>query len=254
MCIACYNNKHSVLDEQTLNNMISNNPDSFGLIWVDNNKLQTFKTLDSNEFKKKYYKIKEKLKTEVILHCRIATSGQIDLINCHPFNIDENLAFVHNGIMHEFDKRDKKHSDTYHLNELFKTLPAGFLNNNGIVELITKVCDYDNKLIFMDNYSNVTIINEKEGHWDNGNWFSNKTYSYKKPKKSKYQNQHGLLCWFCGSLLITPEELAEGECSLCREEREIQEEEEFCKSCGCDLISQNEIMLRECTYCYLGKK
>ena len=175
MCIAILN-KTGIIPEEYLFNSYSNNPDGIGIIWSQNNTLYTFKTFDYDEFVTKYYSIRDRIQTPIALHFRIATSGKIDLKNCHPFVINKNLAFIHNGIIPKLG--NAIYSDTFIYNETrLKKLQNNFLQSRIIKEKISKEIGYS-KLVFLDNNAYYTIINEHFGHWRDDNWYSNDSYKY----------------------------------------------------------------------------
>lgn len=173
MCIAILNPENQIKDE-FIKNSWDNNNQGGGLLYNHKGKLTIFKTYEYSEFLKKYKKLrKDKSIKKIVLHFRIATSGHIKYINLHPFLVNKNLGFVHNGIISGMG--DKDHSDTYQFNEMLKKLDPNFLSNEVIKEFIR---DYitSSKLIFLDSKDNHTIINEEAGIWDNGNFFSNDSY------------------------------------------------------------------------------
>lgn len=175
MCIAILNTIDPIA-EQTLINCYENNSDGNGLLWSENGQLKTFKNFDLNEFLDKYYEIRKTVKTPIAIHFRIATSGQIDLTNCHPFIVNKNLAFIHNGIIPNLG--NTHYSDTYLFNEyVLKTLQNNFLYSRQIKEKISKEIGYS-KLVFLDSDARYTLINENLGHWHEDNWYSNDSYTY----------------------------------------------------------------------------
>lgn len=176
MCIAILNKK-STLSLETIQNSWDNNNQGGGLLYVESGILTSFKTFDHSEFIKKYYDVRANISTPIVLHFRIATSGtsKENTDNLHPFFVNQNLAFVHNGVISGLG--NKKHSDTNQFNtQILQKLPVNFLQNSGIIELIKDRIGYS-KLIFLDSKNRYTIINESLGHWDqSGNWFSNDSY------------------------------------------------------------------------------
>jgi len=175
MCIAILN-KNGIIPEEYLFNSYSNNPDGIGIIWAERNKLYTFKTFNYDAFLGKYYEIRERITTPIAIHFRIATSGQVNMINCHPFIVNNRLAFIHNGIIPKLGNSEL--SDTYLYNEhRLKKLPTQFLRNPETLELISKEIGYS-KLVFLDNTARYTLVNEHMGRWDKNNWYSNDTYKY----------------------------------------------------------------------------
>lgn len=171
MCIAILNIKKT-LPKSYLENSFYNNDQGAGLLYVKDNELKVFKTYDEKLFIKEYFAVRKQIKTPIVLHFRIATSGFSEY-NLHPFLVNKNLGFVHNGVICGLGNKD--FSDTYQFNEMLKKLPKGFLRNHVIKELI---CNYigTDKLVFLDTNNEWNIINENRGHWYDGNWFSNSSY------------------------------------------------------------------------------
>lgn len=181
MCIIILNQK-TTLTKKVLNQSWESNPHGAGLMYVDSGKVEIFKSFDKSEYIKKYFEIRQMVRSEIVLHFRIATSGLHNEENLHPFRISDKLAFVHNGIISNLG--NKLHSDTYQLNEILKDTINGNKLTEGIKSLLTLICEDYSKLVFLDSQNNITIINENLGHWDSlGNWYSNCSYKpYKKPK------------------------------------------------------------------------
>jgi hypothetical protein len=171
MCIAILNIKKT-LPKVYLQNSFDNNNQGAGLLYVKNNILTTFKTYSKKDLIKEYYKVRKEIKTPIVLHFRIATSGFSEH-NLHPFLVNDKLGFVHNGVIWGLGNKD--YSDTYQFNEMLKKLPKNFLRNHVIKEFVANYIGGD-KLIFLDDKNEWNIINEKNGHWFDGDWFSNNSY------------------------------------------------------------------------------
>lgn len=175
MCIAIYNNK-DLLTKKTLQNCWNSNDDGAGMLWVQDGQLQVYKQLKSFKAFFKQYQDVRKVTDKVVLHFRIRTHGVVDERNIHPFIVDETVGFVHNGIIQEFSYGVSEFSDTWHFNEFLKDMPKNFTKSNSVMTLISEFIGSYNKLIFMSNDNEVTIVNEKAGYWDGESWFSNKSY------------------------------------------------------------------------------
>lgn len=186
MCIAILNTKGTI-SKETLQNCWNNNPDGAGMIYTTlNNDLKIFKEmLDFDKFYNEYKKARKQNKeSNFVLHFRIATSGKVDLNNCHPFKVNKNLAFVHNGMI-DIQPLSTNVSDTFTFNEaIIKNLGSNFLYNEAIIRLIESYIGYS-KLVFLNSFNEATIINEDLGHWNKDNWYSNTSYE---SKKAKYSN------------------------------------------------------------------
>jgi predicted glutamine amidotransferase len=115
MCIAIYKKEGTRLTDDTLHNCWYANSDGAGFMYAEHNKLHVHKgyfTLD--EFKEAYEPHKDK---QAVVHFRIRTHGDINYENCHPYSVDRNLAFIHNGTISKASSRYKDKSDTWHFNE-----------------------------------------------------------------------------------------------------------------------------------------
>jgi predicted glutamine amidotransferase len=178
MCIAVLNTAGK-LSKKTIQNCWESNSHGAGICHVENGKVVVFKELkDVNKLWKYYNSLRDKYDGNVMLHFRIATHGNIDEANCHPFKVSEEVAFIHNGIISQTSDSKSNYSDTWHFNEdILKSLPVGFLKNVAIRDLLSTYIDYS-KLVFLDG-ENAYIINEHLGNWDGANWYSNQSYKDK---------------------------------------------------------------------------
>jgi predicted glutamine amidotransferase len=172
MCIAILNSKKA-LPKEYLSNSWDNNNQGAGMLYNLNGKLTAYKTYDKKEFINQYYKIRAQIKGKIVLHFRIATSGFEKYTNLHPFLVNDKLGFVHNGIISGLG--NKQHSDTYQFNQLLQGFKHDFINCKNTLHFIA---DYigSSKLVFLDSNDNHTIVNEKSGHWNGNDWYSNDSY------------------------------------------------------------------------------
>jgi glutamine amidotransferase len=179
MCIAIYKpiNKH--ISKKALLRCYEANPDGAGFMYAEDKELYTHKGFFTFDEFYKAYKPHEKKQT--LIHFRIKTHGKVDKENCHPFLINKGLGFIHNGIITGYG--DDIKSDTIKFNEaILKPLVAKWGNlalfTNPVQELIETTIGYS-KLVFLDRHGNHHIMNEDNGAWDKGIWYSNTSY---KPK------------------------------------------------------------------------
>jgi predicted glutamine amidotransferase len=181
MCIAILNTSGHTISKAHLRNCWENNTDGAGMLYINNDgKLETFKELTSfATFYKMYSYIKQEFGSRnIVLHFRISTHGRINETNCHPFLVNESVGFVHNGMIYDVPT-NPDYSDTYMFNELYlKMFKDGFEQNDFTLEMIQSYIGLGNKLIFLNDKNEFSIVNESKGHWFNGSWFSN--YSYEK--------------------------------------------------------------------------
>ena len=177
MCIAILNNS-GCISRSVLNRCWQANPDGAGLAYFGKNGLVVHKEL--NKFKgfwKKYLEARtENPGIPFLLHFRITTHGINNEENTHPHIIDENNVFCHNGILSGYyNPAMIEKSDTVKFNE--KILKKIKVSHSPTVKiLLEEIAGSFNKMIFLNSKQNAMIINEHNGIWDGGNWFSNSTY------------------------------------------------------------------------------
>lgn len=180
MCIAIYQPAGKELSKEIIQNCWTANNDGAGLLFTHNEILYAHKELTDLELFYDYYKhIVEAVgkTTPMVLHFRIKTHGLISLKNCHPFMVNDQIGFVHNGILSIGIPANSHTSDTFELNaQILQKLPDDFLNYQGCISLLESYCK-GSKLVFLNNKGEHKIINEKLGVWEDGCWFSN--YSFK---------------------------------------------------------------------------
>lgn len=195
MCIAILNTPNVTFPKSLISTCWDNNGDGAGLIYTGGGSLYVYKELHSvNEFYAKYIDVRRRFpKSKIVLHFRIGTSGGINVDNCHPFSVNKDLAFVHNGIISELNGINPNKSDTNLFNEfVLQQLPVDFTANNALMSVIEKYIG-SSKLIFLDKNNEAIIVNEELGVEDTkylNCWFSNSTY-----KPSAYYDRGGVNVW-----------------------------------------------------------
>ena len=182
MCIAILSPKGTEITAQQFRNCWDNNFNGAGFMYNDdNNKLHVVKEMDKYErVYKKYSSLRKKFPNATfVLHFRISTHGVINKSNCHPFKVNNELGFVHNGVIRAVEKNDE-HSDTNVFNrQILRKIPGmsvEFMENPAIETLFGEFIAHS-KLIFMNNFGEATITNEHKGDWEeDGIWYSNDSH------------------------------------------------------------------------------
>jgi len=177
MCIAIANLQNKPMTKQQVENCWTNNKDGAGILYVEDGIMKVYKNITSlKKFTKKYFKVIRN--SNCLVHFRISTAGGINIKNCHPFQINDSLGYIHNGMISGWGSKVQGQSDTYSYNEfVLKQLPSNFLDYPAIVKLIQEDIGTYNKFVFMDEEGKFTIINESKGEYDEaGNWYSNDSY------------------------------------------------------------------------------
>ena len=186
MCIAIYQPPRKRVSEEELKNSFDSNRDGAGFAYINEDyygvkRIKIRKALTFEEFFTKFEKaVANNPASPFLIHFRIKTHGTVDKSNCHPFMIDKDHVFIHNGIItgvgYEKDKSDTRlFNDT-----ILRGLPRGWFYNDVISRLVADFIG-SSKLIIMNRDGKVRICNEKLGHWKNEIWYSNKSYEKRPP-------------------------------------------------------------------------
>jgi len=190
MCIIASIKSKQQISKATLKRCWENNPHGGGFMFTDGKKVHTHKEM--NSFKRYYNAFLEKRQqhpnSNFVCHFRISTHGKINDTNCHPFNVNDRLAFVHNGIIRNAPI-SIEYSDTYMFNTtILQNLPTNFTTNVSILTLLKEYIGSGSKLCFLSSDNKLTYVNESLGQTDeNGVWFSNGGY-----KEVKYYDAGGV--------------------------------------------------------------
>lgn len=188
MCLLVVQNERSPsLDDAWLKDFYSYNSDGVGLMFADPSGLQVEKILpkDENDFIQ-FYKDRIAGKN-CAFHLRMRTHGDIDLLNCHPYEVLNkkehglDLWMMHNGILSTGNASDPSKSDTWHY--IQKYLKPMLIKNpdyaftQSFKDVIGCHITSSNKFVLMDDQGRQAIINQSSGVFWAGLWLSN-TYAW----------------------------------------------------------------------------
>ena len=145
------------------------NRDGYGVSWVEDGVVQTFKTLDYEEYKTKLTELEDKL---IVVHLRATSAGTTCIDNVHPFTVPTGVMF-HNGTITGLKSTGTTDSDTNILAQLISK--TKFKKVTDIAPLLYAITGTTyNKLVFLNKDNTVSYINKNLGIDDpNGNWYSN---------------------------------------------------------------------------------
>ena len=203
MCIAIYKKPELTIAEDTLEICAANNTDGCGFAYIKDQKVILHKCLDFKSHIVALRKaFKEAPESPFLIHYRIATHGDVNEFNCHPFWTREGkMVMMHNGTIlnstPKLNDKEELRSDTQIFNDtILKLLPKSHSKSKGIKSLVENYIGRS-KVVTMDYKGLITIYNEQFGNWKEGIWYSN--YSYNKntrstatkpwaPAENNYQN------------------------------------------------------------------
>lgn len=180
MCIAIVKPQGTEISDEYLKNCFENNYDGAGIAYAKDGMLYIIKGIfKKEEFIKAIRKAEKIAQGDMLIHCRIGTSGLKDKNNCHPHIVNENLVMIHNGILDIDVPKKSKISDTVIFVEKYlKKLKKDFVKDECIMNLIELAIGSNNKFAFLNNKGKSFICNCKAGIVEDVIWYSNDTYSY----------------------------------------------------------------------------
>lgn len=183
MCIAIFKPKGKIVPMDYLRTAFENNSDGAGFLAHDEQLIARKGFFSFQDFWDAYSAYE---KDTCVLHFRIRTSGLRDEKNCHPFLVNENLGFVHNGVI-QINRPKEEFSDTWYFNILIQhfvhSVPSAW-SKDKFKSLFYRLSDKrfkgvslgSSKFIFLDSQGSHAIFNERAGMWENGIWYSNASY------------------------------------------------------------------------------
>ena len=186
MCLLIVQNKNARVTESQFEETWKRNNDGVGYAFVKNGEIKIKKFMKLKPFKKAINSDVKRYGSEsaFLIHFRYTTHGLPNLENCHPFRIDENSVFGHNGCITSVDN-DLKLSDTRVFNNtILRDLPSNWYESKSIKMLVSDFIG-SSKLAFLNSDGSYVIINEHKfgGHWNKlrSIWFSNDNYKKREP-------------------------------------------------------------------------
>ena len=210
MCLLIYASPGSTPSKKSLRTAGVNNPDGFGFALAVGNKIIHHRSMDLDDTIGLFHDLRaEYPKAHAMFHLRITTHGNTSIDNCHPFVVDDGIVLGHNGML-PIKERDGM-SDT-------RQFAEEWLPELGIADTLDNMDNFTelekfaagSKLVVLSTSEQlakpVYIINEKDGHWEHGVWYSNNSYKYEWYSRSyRYTN------YSFGQTIHTPRDYSEYE-------------------------------------------
>jgi predicted glutamine amidotransferase len=179
MCIAILARPETILQKDVLARCFARNPHGAGFAVAKEGELYIDKGFfDFEQFWNCFDTLQEG--ATKLVHFRYASAGNINQLNCHPWRIDKDHCMVHNGTLMDFIANPEKTplSDTglfnkYVLKPIFKKYRNLWKTQVGNY-LLTQCMQYKrNKMVILSSKGDYIILNEEEGVWHEGAWWSN---------------------------------------------------------------------------------
>lgn len=130
-----------------------------------------------DEFRRAYLPHAHK---QAAIHFRLATHGERNEANCHPFSVTDEIAMIHNGILSIDTSDAKEMSDTWHYVEyVLKPLAAESRDfySHGSIKFLGEAAINGSKFVFLRADGDWDIWNQTDGHWSGDIWYSNRSYA-----------------------------------------------------------------------------
>ena len=192
MCLLVTQSKTSPeLSQEWTKNFYSSNADGIGVMYAQDGELIIRKSLPKSPDELHQFYLENISGKDCAYHLRMRTHGDIDILNCHPYEILNksehglSLWMMHNGVLSSGNQKDSSKSDTWHyINDylrpvLEKNPELAF--HESFKEYLETHIGSGNKFVLMDNLGRQSIINQSSGVFWGGLWLSN-TYAWSAPK------------------------------------------------------------------------
>ncbi len=175
MCIAIYKPAGTWASKEQLRNSFEANPHGAGYAYLDGTLMTIKKGFFTWRAFWKSYKSDITAEMQALIHFRIATMGEKNTENCHPFDLG-NGVLMHNGprLNYQHCAGDDKRSDSRQFAEDFI---AG-MDSSQVRRILPMIESFigTEKVVMMFDNGEVLIAGEKQGYWRNGIWWSNTSF------------------------------------------------------------------------------
>ena len=185
MCVICYAPANTIPTEDQLENACLSNPDGFGWAVRTDDGIITGRTMDADNGIDRFLDLRGKwMQYDATFHARITTHGETRLDNNHPFRVgDKRTVLFHNGMLPINLPKGETRSDTrVFAEDRLTKMGLGTLDNKKYRRGLEKWMSGSKMVIMTERYDmrkQTYILNEKDGKWDHGLWWSNDSYKTK---------------------------------------------------------------------------
>lgn len=210
MCLLVKQPKATSFTDDFLADVYSKNKDGLGIMYAESGELHVYKTLPANaqDFIDFYRAHADG--RDCVWHARMQTHGDIDMDNCHPYMVTDDIWMAHNGVLSTGNDNDRSRSDTWHFirNFLAPSLKADpdLMLDKDWQAFVGDMIGRSNKFGFVRSDGEIVIINQKAGVEFVGAWLSNTyawsttkfgfhTPSYQSPGYGSFDYQAGREWW-----------------------------------------------------------
>lgn len=246
MCLLTYFPAGVMPDTAALENGMFINSDGHGYAIVSDDRIIVGRGLNGEDILDEFEALRfVHPDGPALFHSRLATDGAEDVSNVHPFPIggDHRTVMAHNGIMPLRPSKGDPRSDTRLVAESFIPRTYRSLRGRKARLRFQRWMGTYNKVVILtvDNRfrDQAYILNEREGIWRDGIWYSNDGYKPWLPSSVKYVYGDDQLGWpeyepmvlgKAKALTAQPRDEVIGVCPLCTVTFDLSLTE--CPCCG----------------------
>lgn len=194
MCIAIAKQADIAINRSILQQCFNSNPDGAGFCIEINGSLVINKGYFTFDDFYTAFKPYENLKA--LIHFRIRTHGDKDETNCHPFYINDDLVFIHNGVINNVHAPANL-SDTIVFNNNFLSPLVSKFGNSALTDpavkpMIENFIGCSKLAMFVKGQEDFVFFNEAMGNRSTeGIWFSNTSWQAPKVYPPQYKDERG---------------------------------------------------------------
>jgi len=162
MCLIIHAEPKYRISETLMDDFAKRNDDGFGIMWVENNQINTrkFGPTEMDKLYPTYLSVQDK---EHFIHLRMRTHGDTNVAMAHPYYCGYGIWLMHNGIL-DTQGDDTTKSDTWYfvnhvLNPLFKmtTNPHTMMRSKAFANIMLKFLGHNNRVVLGDRGGYVTF-------------------------------------------------------------------------------------------------
>jgi len=188
MCLLTVFTPDAEIDSRRMYEASLNNPDGFGFAMLIGDHITRFRSMDYNETIGTFAELRDNNPgCWAVFHHRFSTGGGETVENCHPFtwSHDERIMVAHNGVLPIKPGRRKSDTRIWAEHNLGDVDPAMLDDTDWWTK--TESWMGSSKAAFLsvhpDTEYAVYIMNEHLGHWEDGVWWSNRSYEMWRPSR-----------------------------------------------------------------------
>ncbi len=183
MCVIAHQPVGAHISKEEAALMWKANPDGGGFAYVDDASIvQVVKSMTFPAFWSEFEHARSTFpQRDFLLHMRIATHGEVNIDNVHPFPVGKNTVMAHNGILHMVTgdvPQDNSVSDTrVFIDNVLAEMPKDWLEKPYLVEMMENYIGWS-RLMFLSPDGVARL-----GRWDyiGGCYYSNDHHIPKTP-------------------------------------------------------------------------